>query len=327
MGTAAQKKRGTAMPLSNAQLRRYDHNVLRLPKDKRTEYNAQVDRLIANLQSTVRGETEIRITRVVKAGSFAKHTILRRTSEDPVDVDVVFYIAGEDASVETIDSLTARIAELLQDKYPNKSVEDFTIQSKAATVAFVGSGLSVDIVPVIEDSSSSGYGWQYDIRTGSKTHTCAPCQIKFVRDRKDLDPDFRTLVRLAKKWRNRAEIKPLKSFAIELIMAHLQDVRGRSTGIEQRFRDFLLYLAQSDLREVITFPENGSSVPTFSDPVVIVDPVCDTNNVASRISEAERAEIAAAAHLAWETAYFASVEDDPALWKELFGPTFKTEFE
>lgn len=271
MGTAAQKKRGTAMPLSNAQLRRYDHNVLRLPKDKRTEYNAQVDRLIANLQSTVRGETEIRITRVVKAGSFAKHTILRRTSEDPVDVDVVFYIAGEDASVETIDSLTARIAELLQDKYPNKSVEDFTIQSKAATVAFVGSGLSVDIVPVIEDSSSSGYGWQYDIRTGSKTHTCAPCQIKFVRDRKDLDPDFRTLVRLAKKWRNRAEIKPLKSFAIELIMAHLQDVRGRSTGIEQRFRDFLLYLAQSDLREVITFPENGSSVPTFSDPVVIVE--------------------------------------------------------
>ena len=81
--------------------------------------------------------------------------------------------------------------------YPNKSVEDFEIQRKAATVTFVGTGLSVDIVPVIEDEDRPGYGWQFDIHDGTKTQTCAPCQIKFVRDRKDQDPDFRTLVRMA----------------------------------------------------------------------------------------------------------------------------------
>lgn len=313
------------MPLSNTQLRYYDYGLLRLPKEKRTEYNAQVDRLIDNLRSTVRDKTEIKITKVVKAGSFAKHTILRKTSEDPVDVDVVFYISGEDASVETIDTLTAKITELLFDQYPSKRVEDFTIQSKAATVAFVGSGLSVDIVPVIEDASRPGYGWQYDIRDGSKTQTCAPCQIKFVRDRKDVDSDFRTLVRLTKKWRNRAEIKPLKSFAIELIMAHLQDTRGKSTSIEQQFRDFLLYVAQTGLKDVISFPENTGPIPTFSDPVVIIDPVCSFNNVASRITEAERKEIVAGARDAWETANFASAENDHAVWKELFGPQFRTE--
>ena len=315
------------MALNNTQLRYYDANVLRLPGDKRKEYNAQVDRLIDNLRANVREKTQIKITKVVKAGSFAKHTILRKTTEDPVDVDVVFYISGKDATIETIDSLTADITKLLTDQYPNKSVEDFTIQSKAATVAFVGSGLSVDIVPVIEDEGATGYGWQYDIRDGSKTHTCAPCQIKFVYDRKQADGDFRTLVRLAKRWRNRAEIKPLKSFHVELILAHLQDRFGKPTSIEQRFLDFLLYIAQSGLKEVISFPENGSRIPSFASPVVIVDPVCNTNNVASRISEAERNAIVDAAREAWETAHFAWVENDDSVWKELFGPKFRTEDE
>lgn len=313
------------MPLNNTQLRYYDYNVLRLPKDKRTEYNGQVDRLIDNLRKNVRDKTEIKITKVVKAGSFAKHTILRKTTEDPVDVDVVFYISGKDATVETIETLTSDITKLLEAQYPNKSVEDFTIQSKAATVAFVGSGLSVDIVPVIQDEEASEYGWQYDIRDGGKTHTCAPCQVNFVYERKQADPDFRTLVRLGKRWSRRAEVKGLKSFHVELIMAYLQDTLGKPTSIEQRFRDFLLYIAQSELKQVVSFPENGSSIPSFSHPVVIVDPVCDTNNVASRISEAERKAIVEAAREAWETANFASIENDDEVWKELFGPKFRTE--
>ena len=82
------------MALTNTQLCYYDSNVLRLPADKRKEYHAQVDRLIVELSKSIRGKTEIKITRVVKAGSFAKFTILRKTSVDPVDVDVVFYISG-----------------------------------------------------------------------------------------------------------------------------------------------------------------------------------------------------------------------------------------
>ncbi len=313
------------MALSNTQLRYYDSEVLRLPADKRKEYHAQVDRLVDNLCRNVRDKTAIRITRVVKAGSFAKFTILRKTSDTPVDVDVVFYISGEDADAETLEDLTARIYDLLVKQYPSKSVEDFEIQRKAATVTFVGSGLVVDIVPVIVDPDRDGYGWQYDIRDGSKVETCAPCQIKFVRDRKNADGDYRTLVRMAKKWRNWAELKPLKSFAIELIMAYLLDTRGKGGSIEQRFRDFLLYIAQSGLKEVISFPENTGVIPAFADAVVIIDPVASDNNVASRISEAERKEIVAAAQEAWETANFASAENDASVWKEIFGPQFRTE--
>lgn len=313
------------MALNNTELRYYDSNVLRLPSDKRKEYHEQVDRLIVELCKGVRDKTEIKITKVVKAGSFAKYTILRKTSVDPVDVDVVFYISGRDADKETLDSLNNTIYDLLIKQYPSKSVEDFEIQRKAATVTFVGTGLSVDIVPVIEDDNRPGYGWQFDIHDGSRIQTCAPCQVKFVRDRKNQDSDFRTLVRMAKKWRNQAEIKPLKSFAIELIMAHVLATQGNKGSIEQRFRNFLLYIAQSGLKDEISFPENSAPFTTFSDPVVILDPVYSLNNVTSRISEAERKEIVAAAEAAWETANFASAENDNEVWKEIFGPRFKTE--
>jgi len=315
------------MSLNNTEIRYYDSNVLRLPADKRKEYHEQVDRLVTELSKRLKDQSDIKITKVVKAGSFAKFTILRKTSEDPVDVDVVFYISGRSVDKETLASLSQVIYDALIKLYPNKAVEDFEIQRKAATVTFVGSGLSVDIVPVIEDPARPGYGWQFDIHDNTKVQTCAPCQIKFVRDRKDVDGDFRILVRLAKKWRNRVELKPLKSFAIELIMAHLLAKNGKDGSIEKRFRDFLLYIAQSGLKEVITFPENGKVSPAFTDPVVILDPVCNTNNVTSRISEDERLEIVAAATEAWETANFASTEDDIEIWKELFGPRFKVKEE
>lgn len=308
--------------LTNTQLRYYDSEVLRLPMETRKTYHAQVDRLIDALSKSVGSRTSIKVTKVVKAGSFAKFTILRKSVDDPVDVDVVFYISGKDKDASTFESLSSEIFDLLVDLYPQKSVEDFEIQKKAATVIFKGTGLSVDIVPVIEIPEEPGYGWQFGL-DGSKIKTCAPCQIGFVKTRKDADSDFRTLVRLGKKWKNYNEIKPLKSFHVELIFAYLQDTLGKPTSIQQRFLDFLLYVAQSELRTVISFPENGGAIGTFTDPVVIIDPVNGSNNTASRISEAERADIVAAASEAWETAHFASTEGDLEVWKELFGPRFK----
>lgn len=309
------------MPLTNTQIRYYDSNVLRLPKDKRETYNAQVDRLIAALRVSLKEQDKITIKRVVKAGSFAKHTILRKTSEDAVDVDVVFYISGQKVDEESFSSLSQKIYDALINIYPTKSVEHFEIQRKAAKVTFVGTGLDVDIVPVIENPNKEGYGWQFDRLDGSKVETCAPCQVKFVKDRKDVDSDFRTLVRLAKRWRTKMEC-PLKSFHIELIMAHVLEINGKEGSLEKRFRDFLLYIAESGLQEVIKFPENNS-VSDFADPVVIVDPVCDSNNVASRITEAERQEIVRVADESWATAHFASQEGDFDVWKELFGRSFK----
>lgn len=309
--------------LSDAELRYYDSEVLRLPADKRSEYHEQVDRLIATLSAAVKDNTKIKITRVVKAGSFAKYTILRKTVDDPVDVDVVFYICGRNMAQSSFETLSSEIYDLLIELYPNKAVDDFEIQKRAATVTFKGTGLAVDIVPVIEIRGKNGFGYQFDTE-GGRTLTCAPCQIAFVKVRKDDDKDFRTLVRLAKKWRNYQDLGRLKSFHVELILAHLQDKHGPCESIEQRLRDFFLYIAQTELKTLIKFPENQGLIPTFKDPVVIIDPVNNANNTASRISDDERKEIVVKAREAWEIANHASAEDDHEIWKELFGPRFKT---
>ena len=305
-------------------MRYYDSNVLRLPEDMRKKYHVQVDNLISVLGRSLKDRVSIKITKVIKSGSFAKHTILRKTNEDPVDVDVVFYISGRSVDQETFSSLSETIHDLLIEIYPQKAVEDFIIERRATTVEFQGSGLSVDIVPVIQDPSRPEYGWQFD-KNGLTTETCASCQIKFVRDRKNRDSDFRTLVRLAKKWRNYSELKPLKSFTIELIMAHLLDTEGSSGTIEEKFRRFLLYIASSNLQKTIKFAENMPPFKEFTDPVIILDPVSSKNNVASRITEEERSEIVRTADKAWETANFASAEGDLEIWKELFGTGFKVE--
>lgn len=312
------------MPLTNTSLQYYDGNVLRLSAEKRSEYHAQVDRLIAELRKHVSQQSDLKITKVVKAGSFAKYTILQKTNEDPIDVDVVFYISGQDVDSSTLEGLSELIHKLLMKIYPNKAVEDFEIQRRAATVTFVKSGLSVDVVPVIQDSSNEEHGWQYDLTTGEKNLTCAPCQIKFVRDRKDKDKHYRTLVRMGKRWKNFANPPGLKSFHIELIMAYLLDRDGPTESIEKRFRDFLLYIANSGLKERIDFPENaGKLLKHFSDPVVIIDPANHENNVASRITEEERQQIIQMTEETWETANYASVQEDEDTWKEIFGPRFK----
>jgi hypothetical protein len=315
------------MPLTNTQLRYYDSEVLRLQRDKRTEYNAQVDRLVANLREKVKEHTEFKVVRVVKAGSFAKHTILRKTASDPLDVDVVFYLRDENVSAETYESLGNQVYDFLVASYPTKAVEHFTIGKRTATVVFVGSGLSVDVVPVVQDSVHEGYGWQYS-EDGAKTLTCAPCQIGFVRARKSADADFRTLVRLAKRWRNHQELrKAFTSFAVELIMAYLLDQNGTDGTLEQRFCNFLLYIAQSELHDKISFPENTLPLGVFADPVTILDPVNSNNNATSRMTETDRITVVEAAAKSWEAAYYASVENDVSVWKELFGPRFKVEDE
>jgi tRNA nucleotidyltransferase (CCA-adding enzyme) len=316
------------MPLSNTELEYFDHNVLRLSAEKRKEYHAQVDNLVTELKKRITENSKLKVAKVVKAGSFAKFTILRKIDDYPTDIDVVFYITGADENSKSYEELCNKIYDLLLEIYPTKKVEDFEIQRRAATVTFVKSGLTVDVVPVLQHATNTDHGWQFDIQTGAKNLTCAPCHIKFIKDRKDKDKHFRTLVRLAKRWKHYQDVPGLKSFHIELIMAYLVDIKGPAETIEKRFRDFLLYLAQSGLNERIDFSENaGKPKVSFNNPVVIIDPVSPENNVASRITAEEKKKIAEYASEAWEAANLASAHNSDSVWEEIFGGRFKTKDE
>ena len=222
---------------------------MRLPGEKRKEYHAQVDNLVSELKKRITDKSKLKVTKVVKAGSFAKFTILRKVDDYPTDVDVVFYITGVEEDSKSYEDLCTKIYDLLIEIYPTKKVDDFEIQRRAAKVTFVKSGLEVDVVPVLQDSSNADHGWQYDIQSGAKNLTCAPCHIQFVKTRKDKDKNFRTLVRLAKRWKHFHDIPGLKSFHIELILGHILDTDGPADSIEKRFREFLAYIARTKLKE------------------------------------------------------------------------------
>lgn len=311
------------MALSNAQWRYYDHEVLRLPQDSREIYNGQVNRLVEKLTEKINADKKFKVNRARKAGSFAKHTILRRMGGVAPDVDVAIFLDDRAAAAEDYASLSDTIHEFLIASYPTKKVDDFTIGRRTATVQFIGSGLTVDVVPMITIPDKSGYGWQY-FDDGTRVETYPAGQINFINTRKKTHPEYRALVRLAKQWRNHQDIKGLKSYAIELLMAHMFDQNPGTLGIEQRFREFLLFLAQSRLQEAVSFPEN-TTPPTFSDPVVVVDPVNSDNNVTSRISETERANIVQEAEDAYSLALEADAENDLSIYKEIFGPRFQVE--
>lgn len=312
------------MGLSNTQIQYYDHNFLRLPQDKRVLYNAQVDRLIKKLIEKLHENTDFKVSRVIKAGSFAKHTILRKAPGRDIDVDVAFYLKNRDITKETYESLSSEIYELLISLYPTKEVSDFEIQKKAATVRFVGTGLYVDVVPIIETAPNSDDGYQFST-DGRKTLTCVPCQLQFLKDRKDTDSHFRTLIRLGKQWKHEHDLPGLKGYSIELLMAYLLDNRGAIGTIEDRFRAFLLYICQSGLKDVISFPENSKPLGTFTDPVVILDPSNSDNNVGGRITENERQIIVSQAEDSYETASYANAGNDLEIWKEVFGSRFCVE--
>ena len=106
------------MPLSNAELEYFDHNILRLPAS--VKYHAQVDNLVVELKKRITDKSKIKVTKVVKAGSFAKYTILRKVDDYPTDVDVVFYLTGVDEDGKSYENICNKIYDLLIEIYPTK---------------------------------------------------------------------------------------------------------------------------------------------------------------------------------------------------------------
>lgn len=314
------------MTLDDAQLGVFVSKVLHLGPGKRREFLDQVDNLIKQLKKKITEDSSFKVRGFIKTGSLMKGTVLKPKGEYGVDADIAVFLDLSEAEKDDIDSLHGIIRKLLLAVYPMKDGEDFQIQPRTLGIHFHVSGLDVDLVPVVPIAGQPDYGWQPSSQGGSPVKTSVKGQLDFIKNRRDADPRFKSIVRLIKKWRNENELEQFRSFAIELIVAHLFDRYGAASSLEAGLQRFFLFIAQSALKQRITFPELGEVESFPSDPVVILDPVNKENNVALRISDAERGEIVAAARKAWETIEAASWKSGKGetldLWKEVMGRSF-----
>ena len=314
------------MTLTDDQVNVFVNKVLFLGPGKRKEFLAQVDHLIARLKKKIEEDTSIKVRSFKKTGSLTKGTVLKPRDGYGVDADIAVFLNVTEAEKEHVENLHQIIRDLLDKTYPSKPSEDFQVQPRTLGIHFRESGLDVDLVPVIPISGEPGYGWQPSSQQGDPVKTNIQGQLDFIKNRHKADPRYRTLVKLLKRWRNEQELGKFRSFTIELILAHLYDVQGAAESLESGLRRFFLYVAQTELKTAISFPELGTVTSFPSDPVVILDPVNKDNNVAARLTDDERKDIVAAALTAWETIHTAANKGGKGetldLWKELFGRSF-----
>jgi tRNA nucleotidyltransferase (CCA-adding enzyme) len=314
------------MKLTDTQINIFVNKVLHLGQGKRKEYLKQVDNLIGVLEQKIKEDTSFKIKGFKKTGSIMKGTVLKPIGDTGIDADIAVFLDVSESEKQDIDNLHSIIRKLLIAAYPTKKEQDFQIQPRTLGIHFTTSGLDIDLVPVIPIPSEPSYGWQPSSQREHPVKTSIQKQLDFIQNRKKADPRFKTIVRLLKKWRNENEIDRLRSFAIELIAAHLYDKFGTAPSLEDGIKRFWKYLTQFQLKQNISFPENGKINNFPSDPVVILDPVNNTNNVTARLTNEERSEIVKAAQSAYETIETASWKDNKGetldLWKQVFGRSF-----
>ena len=317
------------MKLTDTQINYFVSKVLRLQPGKRQEYLKQVDFLITRLDAKIREGGAFQVTGFKKTGSLVKGTVLRPQGENGVDADVAVYLNVSESDKADVAKLHQIILKLVRAIYPQKQSSDFEVQPRTLGIHFRDSELDVDLVPVIPIAGQPGYGWQPSSGQGEPVKTSVDGQLTFLKKRSDADPSYRAIVRLAKKWRNNKEIDPLRSFTIELLLAHIQDTQGTAPSLEEGIQRFFLYIAQSQLLQPIALSENGAVANFPKDVVVVLDPVNSTNNVGMRITDAERQEIVQEAERAWEritTASFCAGKGETTdHWKEILGRSFVIE--
>jgi tRNA nucleotidyltransferase (CCA-adding enzyme) len=319
----------TRQHVDHSEIACFAQEKVNLPRDKAEEYRAQVRRLREKLESYLAEHPDFTLKKMILSGSLAKGTTLRSLN----DIDVACYISGADAPSD-IDALLKYLAERLRKAFPNFSPDQVEPQTYCVKVSFRGTGLDVDVVPILYYGDPQWYGNLVSQDDGSFLKTSIPLHIDFTRKRKQAqETHYAQVVRLVKFWvknikREREDFR-FKSFMIELILAHLSDQGLDFSDYPEALQHFFTYLARSNLRELIAFEDYyaSSEIGEFIEPVQIIDPVNAENNAAclytseqadtivdAALDAGDAIDSALAAPTKQETVYY---------WQKIFGPSFQ----
>lgn len=314
--------------VSHADIAKFANDRVNLPQEKANEYRAQAKRLRDKLNSYLGEHPDFTLKKMLLSGSLAKGTALRSLN----DIDVACYVSGVDEP-EDIKKLLDYLADRLRKAFPNFSADQIQPQTYSVTVSFRGTGLDVDVVPILYYGDPQWYGDLVSQDDGSFLKTSIPLHLDFARQRKNAqEKNFAQVARLAKFWarlmKQERDGFRFKSFMIELILAKLCDEGRDFSDYPEALQHFFTYIARSDMRERIVFTDyyDLSVVPECNDAVQIFDPVNSENN-AARLYSAENADAIVEAALdagdAIDAALAAPTKQLTVdYWRKVFGSSF-----
>lgn len=315
--------------VGHSEIEGFAQERVNLPKDKADEYRAQARRLRERLDAYLGEHPDFALKKMMLSGSLAKGTALRTLN----DIDVVCYISGADAPGD-VPRLLNYLAERLRKAFPNFSPDQVKPNTYSTTVSFRGSGLDVDVVPILYSGDADWYGNLVSQEDGSLLKTCIPRHLEFIRKRKlSHGKDFAQVARLIKFWaakmKREQEGFRFKSFMIELILSHLADQGLDFSDYPEALQHFFTYIARSKIRELIVFGDyyKISSVASSTATVKIMDPVNAQNNVSLRYTAAQAdsvVEAALDAGDAIDAALAATTKQETVrYWQNVFGSSFQ----
>ena len=315
--------------VNHSNIVKFAQDKVNLPKDKADKFRAQARGIRDKLESYLEEHPDFTLKKMLLSGSLAKGTALRSLN----DIDVACYISGADAPRE-VKKLLEYLAERLRKAYPNFSPDQVQPQTYSVTVSFKGSGLDVDVVPILYDGDPNWYGNLVSQDDGSFLETSIPLHLEFARKRKAAqEVHFAQIARLVKFWaknmKQEREGFRFKSFMVEMILAHLCDQGHDFSDYPEALQHFFTYIARSNMRERIVFTDYypASDVGLFSEPVQVIDPVNCENNVARLYTDTQAdaiVEAALDAGDAIDAALAAPTKQETVYyWQKVFGPSFQ----
>lgn len=323
------------MKLTNNQILNFI-NRIKLKSENMGKYRDQVNNLKEKLENKIKNDerTDFKVNKYLLAGSWKKKTILRPTGENPIDIDLVLFVEGDESLKDDIEKLHDYVVEYLSEIYPQKDINrdvDAEGKTKSIKIKFKGTGLEIDIVPVIPIPTPKEYVWQPERGGGGKYITSISKQLAFSLNRRQSNSSYTSIVRAIKWWRNYKELNPtdseggLSSYSIELIIAFLDIERGIEENIEEGIIRFFQFISSSNFPE-ITFSTAINEVPSYSIPIYVADDSNNENNSAKKVFKSNWDEIKEEANEAFETLNFAQSKnfegDTVTEWKSVFGPSF-----
>jgi len=327
--------------VDHAVLARHAATKVNVPANEARERRRQVNHLRSRLEEYIAAHPDYALVKLRAAGSTAKHTAIRRRRGEGSDADVAAYVRA--SSVGGTDAGESGLLEWLRERCievygRTKDAEDFAISEHAVGITLRGSGLKIDVAPVLYEGAPDDCG-HLITRQGDRVLTSVTLHLKFIRSRRDVaGPNYRELIRLLKAWIREAKRTDTdlrcKSFLIELIVAHLWDQgwNGEPLAVDdypRAFEQVLGYIARSGLRTPIIFADfyPNTAVTPDGKPIQVWDPVNPANNVARTYTEADRQRLVKTATSALEEITWAAQAptkgDANDAWRNVLGPGFE----
>jgi len=309
-----------------------------VPSDKAKKRREQVNYLRSRLETHIKAHPDYDLVKLRSSGSTAKHTAIRGTRGS--DADVAAYVTAAAVGGTGADEgelllwLEARCKEVYG---ATKIADDFRISEHAVGITMHGTGLKIDVAPVLYEGLDNDRG-HLITRQGDRVLTSVTQHLTFINSRAAVaGRGYKELIRLLKAWISHSKWIDddfrCKSFLIELVVAHLWDSgwNGEKLAVDDHPRGFeqvFAYISRTRLETPVVFTDyyNASEVVACTDAIQIWDPVNPGNNVARSYSETDRKRLVARVdecldEICWAaTAPTKSAANEA--WRNLLGPTF-----